>query len=1348
MYFISFFRNLLITIGLVVVVIIISIHQSFSQVFPVQANINVTPPYSVYLSQYTASDQQKIMATVFLRDPLIPSINVKFRFTIEGGGIKLTTNPAWNPQPYSITPGLITLPQELIAEYLKPQNLLIEGVNPQEFYRSGRLPEGFYEFKIEVVEYNRSITISNVGRTGLWLLLNEPPRIVSPLPNQKIKATDPQMLNFIWVPGGISSPQSALTTQYEFTLVELIDKTIDPTVAITTASSATKFVKTLDQTSFLYGPSEMPLTPGKSYAIRVKAFTTDGFDMFKKGGYSAVTVFTYGDACPPPVSVTLQNQKQSTFEVNVITDPMNTAWQARFREADAGADASNAGSDLQSEPSTWSELKSEPGTNLKTVKNLRASTSYEVEVKGLCGDISSSYLPSKTIKTTEMVNPNRSCSSNATPFAAENAPSLIALSKNDFFFAALFPVKVTEVKSQGGGKFTGSGIATLPLFNAGLAVTFDGIGINNKMQLTSGEVKVVRNELNLTLFGDTPAVTGGGNGDTPGTGNNGDSPDYPPITDTITIPTVYDNIVVNDNNTITIYPPNGGTPVIVSLGGSTSTLLIPADGNMNNAKVVYDGAVHPYTGPGGTTGTNGQEKYSGFRASFYPSTEQEYGFDSMKYQQYTRFYNEMRMGGKSYKLPWKALEQGKPDKVNLRINRSGDGYPYTSLKVSVLGGSELMPTTGNDTPKKTYSVLFPTEGEELIEATYPDSSKTKYAGGLWTATYKKEPFKLFIVPVGDITVTELDKGGIITGLNSIYSKAVVSWSVDVIPGLTGVDLGANGLDWADKEMLSSYNAEMNSLITTFKTWKKDADPDAYYLFIVPKFSEAGVEGFMPRNRRFGFVTYDQLKDRTIAHELGHGAFHLTHTFPEVPQGSTDNLMDYANGTALYKPQWDYIHNPEVTTGLWDGMEDGASIGGNNAIESIKGANELLKSSITVSDSWKTEENIVLQLDKTPLLPTTIITKILKAKVLISTQVYKKEVLSKTKEVKISFCSQTDTDKPAVTFQLPQYKLTLFLKYLGIKNECTSGYCCSVCGRDLTVTLDTLKQIFSNNPNITQDQAKLFTKALKDGNFNTCNRQAHFFAQCKVESANFTSFNELTGYRIKDFFAAHSNNKNIDEFFKQSFWNTNEHKKYFYMNVYEKVDKSKGEKGTHKPNDSITITRNDKSIQVYVDFIPDSLGVYKKVNYTSIEKQATVEKLFDLIYSNNVGTGNGGSESHDGYNYRGRGIIQITGKTTYLEVSNKANSTFKGEVFNWQTDFKVVGEKDKDRIYSAVAFFLWKLNDDLSLLDKDNVFNVSVKVNGCKEKDINGNCIKVNHGQERENAYNDLISKIFNDCYKK
>jgi len=86
---------------------------------------------------------------------------------------------------------------------------------------------------------------------------------------------------------------------------------------------------------------------------------------------------------------------------------------------------------------------------------------------------------------------------------------------------------------------------------------------------------------------------------------------------------------------------------------------------------------------------------------------------------------------------------------------------------------------------------------------------------------------------------------------------------------------------------------------------------------------------MPRNRRFGFITQAQLNGRTIAHELGHGAFNLLHTFSadgwNIPNTTTDNLMDYNEGSRLIKPQWDMIHNPEVTTGLLDDESEGAAM---------------------------------------------------------------------------------------------------------------------------------------------------------------------------------------------------------------------------------------------------------------------------------------------------------------------------------------------------------------------------------------------------------------------------------------
>lgn len=87
---------------------------------------------------------------------------------------------------------------------------------------------------------------------------------------------------------------------------------------------------------------------------------------------------------------------------------------------------------------------------------------------------------------------------------------------------------------------------------------------------------------------------------------------------------------------------------------------------------------------------------------------------------------------------------------------------------------------------------------------------------------------------------------------------------------------------------------------------------------------------MPRARNKGFIVaagHGSLSDlgRTMAHELGHGAFRLRHPweqFSGLAPGDTDNLMDYASGTRLHHYQWHIVHNPPPLAGLLDGDEEG------------------------------------------------------------------------------------------------------------------------------------------------------------------------------------------------------------------------------------------------------------------------------------------------------------------------------------------------------------------------------------------------------------------------------------------
>ncbi len=73
---------------------------------------------------------------------------------------------------------------------------------------------------------------------------------------------------------------------------------------------------------------------------------------------------------------------------------------------------------------------------------------------------------------------------------------------------------------------------------------------------------------------------------------------------------------------------------------------------------------------------------------------------------------------------------------------------------------------------------------------------------------------------------------------------------------------------------------------------------------------------MPRGRNVGFVS----NVGAIAHELGHGAFGLEHTFDKNP-ASKNNLMDYGGGSFLTQAQWKKIQNPGVIINWFDDAED-------------------------------------------------------------------------------------------------------------------------------------------------------------------------------------------------------------------------------------------------------------------------------------------------------------------------------------------------------------------------------------------------------------------------------------------
>lgn len=94
-----------------------------------------------------------------------------------------------------------------------------------------------------------------------------------------------------------------------------------------------------------------------------------------------------------------------------------------------------------------------------------------------------------------------------------------------------------------------------------------------------------------------------------------------------------------------------------------------------------------------------------------------------------------------------------------------------------------------------------------------------------------------------------------------------------------------------------------------------------------------------------------------------------------------------------------------------------------------------------------------------------------------------------------------------------------------------------------------------------------------------------------------------------------------------------------------------------------------------------------------------EKIANRVYANRMG--NKDEQSGDGWKYRGRGFIQLTGLNNYKALSNFTNIDFINSPDLLLTEPNAI----------IAALWFWSSNNLNSLADKDDVLTISKKING-------------------------------------
>lgn len=873
-----------------------------AQIFPIQVTPQLVPPYSPYLSDYTAPGAQALLIHIRTNDITLSGYAVKLRFTIEGVGIKIRTNPHFNPSPIILEGGGVqqTFQGVDLYEYFDPYALDFSGYSRNEYQKRARLPEGLYHFTVEVLDFNRGTLVSNAGTTMAWIVLNDPPMLNFPTNFSKVPSGDPTNILFSWTPRHSGSPNAAFTTEYTFRLIELWPENRNPYDALLT--QVPLFEIATAQHQLLYSTSEPALVHGRKYAWQVQSRDTEGRDLFKNNGRSEVFIFQYGEALAVPQNFQLRWAKPTTLSVRwdpVHHDSEEIKYRLQYRPR------------LRRENHEWYETRTQ--FTEKTLYQLQADTDYEMRVRAERITQESAYTETMVFRTLRPEKEEFVCKDPVTPPPSPaNTHPVFPLSVNDTLHAGGFRVLVRDVLEVE-GKYFGSGVAIVPWLNAAkVRVTFENIRVNDRFWLTAGTVKSVWSAGSSFLLEEhTPLL--------PGT-----TPEVGELD--ITVVEADSLITISGAAIASVTHDEEGNIVVATTDGRQQTLtrgeVYAITDEVGNGYIVDEkGNVAKTTASqASAAAARGNRKYDlQFR---FAQGQGLFGFDEQKYEALSAHYQQLN-GGQP--VAWKALSSATAD----QLEGSLQSPEIDARRIRFESGSASVTPLSAEQGVVKLSLFGKMSGmeEELVALYSPaDSLADNVLGKINLVTYDPVHYKLEIVPVNGAAMPATVTPGIISErLNFIYRQAVVSWQVNLASGIQ-VDLPAK-FDEGQSGLFSNYTADMKKVLNA---WGRLQD-DTYYLFLIDEPVDPQTLGYMPRNRQAGFVFVAPHQGngeeflKTIAHELGHGAFNLKHTFSEynLPPGTTNNLMDYSPGTALYKYQWDHIHDPGKVVGWFDGEGEGA-----------------------------------------------------------------------------------------------------------------------------------------------------------------------------------------------------------------------------------------------------------------------------------------------------------------------------------------------------------------------------------------------------------------------------------------
>ncbi|QYS87351.1 hypothetical protein JJC03_05440 [Flavobacterium oreochromis] len=280
------------------------------------------------------------------------------------------------------------------------------------------------------------------------------------------------------------------------------------------------------------------------------------------------------------------------------------------------------------------------------------------------------------------------------------------------------------------------------------------------------------------------------------------------------------------------------------------------------------------------------------------------------------------------------------------------------------------------------------------------------------------------------------------------------------------------------------------------------------------------------------------------------------------------------------------------------------------------------------------------------------------------------------------------DKPH-TVQISKEKSPVLvgIDQVNKKEEKRNDGKCPNCDKDITAI--ELKQIFTDADQATLTKvATIYSKYMKELNMNTCWNKAHFFAQARIESGS--------GLHVKS-------GENFNWYWKSLI------KEFSAFQSEEgKINAKKWGREELKPALPAVTLENQKKI----------------ANWAYSHKFSKGKEL-------------GNSQENDGWNFRGKGLLQLTGRSAY----EYANTYTKKEGADIISNPDLVVSNVSIAVLSSMAFWKWKSLNTSSNLTKDVINKICPKVG--KNTSVTGRDGKcsTNH-EEKKKIFDGSTSEVF------